>query len=380
MAQGSRRRGRIFIYLALIIILVLVLAWFLIGRQQPAAVPAQTLVAPTPQQEEMVEIIITTQSIQRGAVFTEDVLTTLKYPKKDVVEGTFITVPEEVIGKRAKIDLEAGIPVTRGHLVIGGEGSMASFQIPKGLVAISIPTKDRLSNVSFAPQSGDHVNIITTLQLVDLDTTFQSKLPDYTSSVVAPLAGDVDRAAELTAKISSGGPTAVQGRAELDPTLNQPVYLIPSETQRPRLVSQTLLQDVIVLQVGNFKTNQQSQPTSAQPTATATPGAGQPQQQQPTSVASLQDGQPDVITLLVTPQDAVTLNYLIVSGARMTLVLRGAGDDGRVQTEAVTLQYLMEQYKIPLPAKLPYGFEPRMDAITVPSPYTVVTATPVPAK
>jgi pilus assembly protein CpaB len=355
------------------------LAWFLIGRQKPAVAPAVTLAAPTPQQEEMVEIIITTQSIQRGAVFTEDVLTTLKYPKKDVVEGTFITAPDEVIGKRAKIDLEAGIPVTRGHLVIGGEGSMASFQIPKGLVAISIPTKDRLANVSFAPQSGDHVNIITTLQLVDLDTNFQSKLPDYTSSVVAPLAGNVDRAAELTAKISSGGPTAVQGRAELDPTLNQPVYLIPSETQRPRLVSQTLLQDVIVLQVGNFKTNQQSQSTSAQPTATATPGTGQPQQQT-TVVAPLQDGQPDVITLLVTPQDAVTLNYLIVSGARMTLVLRGAGDDGRVQTEAVTLQYLMEQYKIPLPAKLPYGFEPRMDTITVPSPYTVVTATPVPAK
>lgn len=378
MAQGSRRRGRIFIYLALIIILVLVLAWFLIGRQKPAVAPAQTLVAPTPQQEEMVEIIITTQSIQRGAVFTEDVLTTLKYPKKDVVEGTFITAAEEVIGKRAKIDLEAGVPVTRGHLVIGGDGSMASFQIPKGLVAISIPTKDRLSNVSFAPQSGDHVNIITTLQLVDLDTNFQSKLPDYTSSVVAPLAGTTDRAAELTAKISSGGPTAVQGRAELDPTLNQPVYLIPSETQRPRLVSQTLLQDVIVLQVGNFKTGQQSQ-TTAQPTATATPGAGQPQQQ-PTAVGSLSEGQPDVITLLVTPQDAVTLNYLIVSGARMTLVLRGAGDDGRVQTEAVTLQYLMEQYKIPLPAKLPYGFEPRIDTITVPSPYTVVTATPVPAK
>ena len=64
---------------------------------------------------------------------------------------------------------------------------------------------------------------------------------------------------------------------------------------------------------------------------------------------------PDVITLVVNPQDAVTLNYLIFSGAQLTLALRGTGDDSIELTEAATLQFLLDQYNISVPAKLPYG-------------------------
>ncbi|HQP09275.1 MAG TPA: hypothetical protein PLY85_09660, partial [Anaerolineaceae bacterium] len=66
-------------------------------------------------------------------------------------------------------------------------------------------------------------------------------------------------------------------------------------------------------------------------------------------------------------QDAVTLNYLMLSGAQLNLALRGAGDDQRIPTEAVTLQFLMEQYGIPYPAKLPYGIQPRVDEMIYPS-------------
>ncbi|MCK4726178.1 MAG: hypothetical protein KAT29_10255, partial [Anaerolineales bacterium] len=75
---------------------------------------------------------------------------------------------------------------------------------------------------------------------------------------------------------------------------------------------------------------------------------------------------PQVITLIVTPQDAVTLNFLMASGARLTLALRGPGDDTRVETEAATLDFLLKQYNIPIPVKLPYGFEPRIDPLSVP--------------
>ena len=76
---------------------------------------------------------------------------------------------------------------------------------------------------------------------------------------------------------------------------------------------------------------------------------------------------PDIITLIVTPQDAVTLNYLLYSGAQISLALRSSGDDSRILTEAVTLQFLMEQYNIPLPARLPYGLEPRLDELEAPT-------------
>jgi pilus assembly protein CpaB len=75
---------------------------------------------------------------------------------------------------------------------------------------------------------------------------------------------------------------------------------------------------------------------------------------------------PDVITLIVTPQDAITLNYLIYAGAELTLVLRSAGDEAIIDTQAVTLQYLLDQYDIPVPVKLPYGIEPRVDELVPP--------------
>ena len=77
---------------------------------------------------------------------------------------------------------------------------------------------------------------------------------------------------------------------------------------------------------------------------------------------------PDIITLIMWPQDAVTLNYLLYTGAQVTLALRGAGsvNEANTATDAVTLQYLMDVYRIPLPVRLPYGTEPRVDVLTPP--------------
>jgi pilus assembly protein CpaB len=222
--------------------------------------------------------------------------------------------------------------------------------------------QNRIAAMSYGLQPGDHVDVITTLLFVDLDQDFQTVLPDNTAVVTAPQPGDPTgkTAAGLTVSIVSGKEAAAQGKAALDPTLNQPVYLQSSESQRPRLVSQTLLQDAIVLHVGNFATTAETPATpgaTPTPVPTAVPGGAAPK------AAVL----PDIITLMVPPQDAVTLNYLVYAGAKLTLVLRSAGDDTRVQTDAVTLQYLMDKYAIPEPSKQPYGLSPRVDALIVPT-------------
>ncbi len=67
---------------------------------------------------------------------------------------------------------------------------------------------------------------------------------------------------------------------------------------------------------------------------------------------------PDIISLIVSPQDAVTLNYLVYSGGQLSLALRSAEDDTLVDIEAVTLQFLLDEYNIPVPAKLPFGTLP----------------------
>lgn len=367
MAQGSKRRGRIFIYLAIILVLGVVLVYVLMQRggltpssQQPTAVPAT----------DVVDIVITTQPISRGVALTEGVLSTISYPRNEMVEGTFFTSVQDVVGKRAKIDLDARVPVTNSMVVGATGGSVASFEIPAGMVAISIPIPNRLSSISYAPQPGDHVNVISTLNFVDVDNSFQSILPNRTAVVTAP--GVSATGNTLTSGIAGGGDGSMLGRAELDQTLGQAVYVVPSEVQRSRIVSQTLLQDAMVLHVGNFPLTDETQTTQTGQAAQPTPAPdANGEVTTPTAVA------PDVITLVVTPQDAVTLNYLIFSGAKLTLVLRGAGDEQRIQTEAVTLQYLLDQYNIPVPAKLPYATQPRTDDLAFPSlPNDAVSVTP----
>src|SRR3990172_7846437 len=77
---------------------------------------------------------------------------------------------------------------------------------------------------------------------------------------------------------------------------------------------------------------------------------------------------PDIVTLVVTPQEAITLTYLLNSGVQMTMTLRGPSDDvSRVDTEAATLQYLLSQYRIPVPPKLPYSLEPRVNSLVTPA-------------
>jgi Flp pilus assembly protein CpaB len=352
MAGGGRRRGFIFIILALVIIAGLVVVGILFRNQiSTAQLPQQVIQQPA---QKMISIVITTQAIPRGSTLTENVLTTIPYPEQDVVQGVFFTNVTDVVGKQVRFDLEPRVPLTASMISTGELGSNAAFQIPRGMVAISIPIS-RLTAVSFAPTSGDHVNILVSLLLTDVDQTTQSQLPNRSAAVVPPGSTAEGIPPSITANIAPAGDGVKMGRVELDTVLNQPIYVVPSENQRPRLVSQTLIQDAIVLRMGNFPIETPLQ-SAAQPTPTPVVGG----EAAPAPVV------PDVITLVVRPQDAVTLNYLMLAGAKLNLVLRSAGDLDPIQTEAVTLQFLMQQYNIPDPSKLPFGMEPAIDLMTYP--------------
>lgn len=364
------RRGRIFIYLAFIIIVALV-AFVVVWQRylQPAATPQPQEPAPTPVVD-TVNVVVLTQRVPRGAALEPGVLGLIPIQRDLFFQGMFTNI-NEVEGKLAKYDLDSGTPLTNSMLVSTAEqlssaGSTAALMIPRGMVAVSIPIS-RLSSVSYAPQSGDHVNVIVSLLLVDLDSDYQTILPNMAGTVIAPGTIGEEGPNYLTAQISGGGEegTAV-GKAELIPGLGSTAYSMPAEPQRPRLVSQSILQDVMVLKVGNF-------PYEGLPEPTPEPAEGEPQpveEAQGQEQAPAPPPPPDVITLIVTPQDAITLNYLLYYqaylGAQMTLALRSAEDDTRVATEAVTMQYLLEQYNIPVPAKLPYGVEPRQDRVVLP--------------
>lgn len=366
MAAGGRRRsiGRILILLALLLIAA-VAGIFVVFRNQiiPApAAPQQVL------QDKMTSIVITTQAIARGTTLKEDVLTTVPYPEKEMVQGTFFTNIAEVVGKQAKYDLTPRVPLTSSMIVDSPVGSMSAFQIPRGMVAIAIPIT-RLTSVSYAPQPGDHVVLIATIMLTDVDPSFQTKLPNKTGLVLAP--GPIQDPTSLTAAVNAGDKTAGQsGRVEMDPTLGHGVYVVSSEDQgpRPRPVSQTLIQDAIVLQVGSTLNKDPNSTDAVDPQPTPAPAAGDKAPAAP----------PQDISLVVSPQDAVTINYLMLIGAKLNLALRSAGDIDKIKTEAVTLQFLMDQYNIPNPAKLPFAVEPRVDNLKYPDSTESQSTTPPP--
>lgn len=391
------RRGRVFFYLAFIIILGLVAFVVIWQRYLQPSTSLTTEPQPTPVIK-TVNVIVVTQSISRGTAVSGAVLGMVPIPEELFYEGMFTNIGD-VEGRLAKFNLESGVPLTRGMLVDSAEqlsatGSVAALSIPRGMVAVSIPIS-RLSSVSYAPQAGDHVNVIVTMLLVDIDSDFQTSLPNRNVGVIAPgtgtgtLSGSAAggetaetgsgqaeaqfESASLVA-ITSGGQV---GRATQDPILGQTLYHVPSEPQRPRMVSQNLLQDAIVLQIGSFpyKGQEENEPQ----------GEGQAEQPPEEEQQQQREGEqppapppPDVITLIVSPQDAITLNYLMYSGAQLTLALRAAQDDTRVQTESVTLQFLLEQYSISVPAKLPNSMEPPVRELITPELSNDSIPTPAP--
>lgn len=364
------RRGRIFIYLALIIILGLVAAYVLYQRYgQPVEVMEEPISTPQPVIE-LIDVVVITQNTPRGTILDDTLVTLVEIPKNDAVDGMFFNTINDVIGRRAKFDLDSGIPLTASMLVDQAEqlsttGSLAALNIPKGMVAVSIPIS-RLSSVSYAPRPGDHVSVIVTMLFVDLDSEYQTKLPNEISMLNGPVT--FEGINELTVRDSGNtydktdSLFVYKGRIELDPLLNELMYVVPAETQRPRMVSQTLLPNATILNVGDF-------PYEDEEPVTVTEGQVEvpaiPQQE--AEVAATPPKPPDVITLIVTPQEAVTLNYILFSNAKFTLALRASGDDDIVTTSPATLQFLLNQYDITLPEKLPYGIEPRINTPVLPA-------------
>lgn len=352
-----RRGGPILLVLVLIIVILIAVAFLVLNGIGPFAQPKASPTAP------LQKIVIVGQPINRDDKITAESLSSAELPK-NLVTQAMITDPNLVIGKYAAFPLKQGWPLSLDMVSerpgMNQPGSEAAKVIQPGQVAISIPI-NRLDSVAYAIRDGDYVNIIATTLFVDLDPSFQTLLPNNLGIVTGP---GPDAASSPRLVAGGEGP---QGRIDLEPTLNQPIYVIPAETkQRPRLVSQMVLQDIQVLHIGTFSiTSGEAQP------APDTTGQGAPQ---PTATA-IPVARPDIITLIVSPQDAVSLTYLLYSGAKLTLTLRAPDDRSRAETEAATLQYLLSQYAIPVPAKLPYGMEPRLDSLAT---FVEIPLTPTP--
>jgi len=341
------RRGRILIFVVLIVVIGLVVA--VVALRSFVLQPAQ------PATPANVDVYVAGQNIPQGGKITESVLATKTLPQNLVTADMYTTSQKSDLlnNKIASIPLSQGTFITKGAIIDASQavaipGPAWASVIPPGMVAASIPTT-RFSLASYGVADGAHVNINACFQFVDIDSGFQSKLPNYTAQLTGVGVTKDTGLPVLSLGVASAGAASAQGRIELEPSLQEPYYVVPSEAQRGRTVCQTILQDVVVMKVGNFPLVSSSQTT------------GQQQQQPAAAIA------PDLITLIVSPQDADMLDYMVYTSAQITLALRNPNDQSRQATNAITLQFALSQYNIPVPAKLPYGTQPRVDALVQPT-------------
>ena len=385
------RRGRVFILLALILLVGAVAAFLALGGGGVSESDVEPTPGPTPVGE--AEIVIAAQHISRGSLILPEAVIVSPFPADYKVE-TMLDDPGQVIGKRARMDIGRGVPITENMITdqagdLLAVGSDAAIAIPEGFTAIAMPM-DRFSGVAFALREGDQVDILVSMLLVDLDTDFQSLLPNEAeilfSSDNALVTGYPCRAIEIV----EGQPVcvpaerpAVIGLLQFDEFSGLDLYVAPSGPQRPRLVTQRLITNATVLGVGDFPLAVEEEVVQiiAVP---AEEGVGAPEAQAQAQQSAEEEAPvivpPDIITLIVTPQDALAINWAVNGGLDLTLTLRSPNDPTpEIDTDSVTLQFLIDNYDIAVPSKLPYGTEPRLttEEFVFPPDFEVVP-TPAP--
>jgi pilus assembly protein CpaB len=365
------------ILVAMVLLLGVLAAWLVLTRLGGGGGGAPSEEEAPP---DIGRIVIAAQDIARGSVVPENALVVSPYPRDLIVE-TMLTDITQAAGKYARLDIARGMPVTENMLTeepgkLLGQGSKAAVAIPPGFTAISVPIT-RLSSVAYALRNGDKVDVIVSAVVIDLDEDFQTVLPNDTLLLLGQDGGNRTGYACQELKQGERGPECINpepppmGKLENVPDTDVPLYQTPVEAQRPRLVSQRLIENATVLQVGSFKTADEE--ALGQLAAVQPQGVGAPAGQEGQTQTVLP---PDVVTLIVSPQDALALNWAIKSGLDLVFTLRGPNDVTATTTTSVTLGYLFDNYRIEVPEPQDFGVEPRL---TEPITPVLPNDTPPPA-
>lgn len=370
-AGRGRRTGLILIVLILIVLVIGVGAIFFLqgvlgNNGSIADAPQQDVEPPTPTPPPTIDIIVAARDIPRGAQLTANDVTILRWPilaeaqpPIDVLVVDDNAGLDQVDDRIARVDIISGQPILDFMLTpgdqptgIGDAGSDVSLLIPSGSVMMTIPI-DRLSAAGYSLREGDHVDILMSFQFVDVDEEFQSLLPND-----ALLLTDDP---ELVA-VGLSGLQYANGRQE-DGPFGSTLIIMPSAQsggQIARQVTQLVIDNAMVMEVGTFDLTDIYEPIviTPAPPPTPDPAAGETEEVQPTPLPVIVE--PDIISLALSRQDALVLKYAIEQGADITLALRSALDNNveEVSTDPVTLEYVIQFYDVQVPTSLPQALVP----------------------
>jgi Flp pilus assembly protein CpaB len=333
-----RRSGRTLILIGLLLAVGTVAVAILLSQRTSAPKPT-----PTPPPAETVKVVIAVQPIPRGGRIITGAVDLFDWPaSRKPPEAMSDT--GRAIGQYSRTDIIPGMPILP-KMIADTYASEAAQAIQPGRVGVAFPLRStypnkenlpydrrdadvlpRLLSVAYAIQPGDRVDVLACFWVYELDQEFQSRMPNKIGYFDQEKGGQPLEGMAGRPIVAPGGVPGVEG---------------PSEPQLPRMVCQWTAQNARVLKLGDWVTAPAPTPPPQQggAQATATPLPPLPQ----------------IVTLEVEPQDALVLKYARETGAQMDLVLRSPSDKDRFNTDAVTLQYMFERFRVGVPSKLDYG-------------------------
>lgn len=378
-ASRGRRTGLVLIIVILLVVIIAAGALLLLpglnllGGAPPADTTAdggEDDVAQAP--ASTIDVVVASRDIPRGKVIEDADVGVMAWPLLEGAEPPLgIIVADEqsggmgqVVGRIARVDILSNELILETRITPGDDptgfgdvGSDAALRIPPGRVALAIPV-NRLSSVAYALREGDHVDILMSFRFIDVDEEFQTVLPND----VLTLTDDPELAALGLQSLRY--PLGREERGLFGST----AIIIPGAQfegqQVLRQTTQLTIDNATVLRLGDWPLDDLNQPivvtAGAPPEAEQAP-AGQEEAVTPTPEAPA----PDVVTLVMTRQDALVLKFATEQGVEIDLALRSALDDEveDIVTEPVTLNYVINARNVPPPEKLPVALDPRIDLL-----------------
>lgn len=293
---------------------------------------------------ETVDIVVAIQNVPRGMrISVEDNAIALQAWPTDNLPYEYYTSMAEVDGRYARMEIPRGMPVLpdmvgRPGGMLAVTGSTAALFEPEDRVAYALPF-DTQGAVGWALEPGDRVDVLAALKIMPIYTDFlESGVKEFTYL----LSGEEGEVAQ----------SSPFGDFELLPN-GRWAAIHPSGVQpnvEPMLLTQMTVQDAIVWHVGIWE----DVASTAAATSSGQAGGGVAlgdipgAEPAPTPMPVEETKEVQLVTLLVTREDALVLKYLYEMGADLDLALRPANVTGpMLQTQPVWFRYIVDRYQLP---------------------------------
>jgi pilus assembly protein CpaB len=309
------------------------------------------------------DVVVAKTDLPIGTMLRADLLAVEQRPDTNIAfqGGYEVSDPQELVGQIVKVGVARGQEILRPMLALNPTdlpslGSDLALYVDQGRIAVAIPI-NRYSGAAYAMRPGDLVDVLMTLDLVQLDEGFQTQLPNRTQRI--------DETA-LSTGLPFLLPAQTEGRLEFVDELGIVGEIAPASNaatvQIPRQVTQLTVQQAQVLWIGTWN-NKRPLPPAPQTDALGQVTA----QPTPNPVPQRSEVNPDLVILSMTAQEALSVKWALERGITVDLALRAPGDTNVFVTNSVSLPQLVDQGRITIPEAIGFDGAVRADELLPPA-------------